>query len=157
MRLLSITALCTFAVDQALKWLVVQYLDLIRRDLIEVWPPYLEFRMAWNTGINFGLFNTNRWVLISVALAIAAWVLIWVWREKADWRAQISAGLLIGGALGNVLDRLVYGAVADFLNMSCCGIENPYAFNVADIAIFAGAFGLLLFTGKPQPKGRKTP
>jgi signal peptidase II len=61
---------------------------------------------------------------------------------------------LIGGAIGNVIDRIAYGAVADFLNMSCCGIENPYAFNVADIAIFAGALGLVLFTGTPG--GNKT-
>ncbi|BBU58037.1 hypothetical protein KU6B_43020 [Mameliella alba] len=62
----------------------------------------------------------------------------------------ISAGFLIGGALGNVIDRLVYGAVADFLNMSCCGIDNPYAFNVADIAIFIGAFGLILFPSRKK-------
>ncbi len=65
---------------------------------------------------------------------------------------QLSAGLLVGGALGNVVDRLAYGAVADFLNMSCCGIENPYAFNVADIAIFAGAAGLVLFAGLRQDR-----
>ncbi len=74
---------------------------------------------------------------------------------------MISAGLLVGGALGNVIDRVIYGAVADFLNMSCCGIENPYSFNIADIAIFAGALGLVLFMGKPTPsaptKRRKTP
>ena len=64
------------------------------------------------------------------------------------------AGLLIGGALGNVVDRVLYGAVADFLNMSCCGIENPFAFNVADVAIFAGAIGLVLFTGKAQAASR---
>ena len=57
------------------------------------------------------------------------------------------AGLLIGGALGNVVDRLLYGAVADFINMSCCCISNPYAFNVADIAIFIGAFGVVLWGG----------
>ena len=62
--------------------------------------------------------------------------------------------MLIGGALGNVVDRVVYGAVADFLNMSCCGIENPFAFNVADVAIFVGAIGLVLFTGKDKPAGR---
>ena len=50
--------------------------------------------------------------------------------------------VLVGGAIGNVIDRIIYGAVADFLNMSCCGFNNPYAFNVADIAIFAGAIGL---------------
>ena len=58
--------------------------------------------------------------------------------------------MLIGGALGNVIDRIVYGAVADFLNMSCCGFDNPFAFNVADIAIFIGAFGLILFTGEKK-------
>ena len=78
--------------------------------------------------------------------------------------AQLSGGLLVGGALGNVVDRVAYGAVADFLNMSCCGIENPYAFNVADIAIFAGALGLVIFAkgsegrratgGKPPGKTR---
>jgi signal peptidase II len=58
---------------------------------------------------------------------------------------------LLGGALGNVVDRLIYGAVADFLNMSCCGIDNPYAFNVADIAVFAGAIGLVLAPGAKNP------
>jgi signal peptidase II len=63
---------------------------------------------------------------------------------------------LVGGALGNVVDRVLYGAVADFLNMSCCGIENPYAFNVADVTIFVGAFGLILFGGKTQDKSGKS-
>ncbi len=157
MRILALTAIFTFALDQASKWLVVQWLDLINRGEIEVLPPFVQFRMAWNTGINFGLFATSQWVLIAIALAISGWVLWWIGREKPGRMGQISAGLLVGGALGNVIDRIVYGAVADFLNMSCCGIENPYAFNVADIAIFAGAIGLVLFTGKPTPKRRKTP
>ena len=58
-------------------------------------------------------------------------------------------------AMGNVVDRLLQGAVADFLNMSCCGIENPFAFNVADVAIFVGAIGLVIFTGKSKPAGRR--
>ena len=57
-------------------------------------------------------------------------------------------GLLIGGALANVLDRVIYGYVLDFLNMSCCGINNPFVFNLADVFIFAGAIGLVLFEGK---------
>jgi signal peptidase II len=60
----------------------------------------------------------------------------------------------VGGALGNVVDRLAYGAVADFLNMSCCGIDNPYAFNVADIAIFFGAVGLILFAESGRNGGK---
>jgi signal peptidase II len=151
MRIAIITATIIFVLDQATKLIIVQGMNLIERGVIEVLPPFLTFRMAWNTGINFGLFSNQaefmRWVLIAVALAISAWVWIWIRKEGAGRWAQISAGLLIGGALGNVIDRIVYGAVADFLNMSCCGIENPYAFNVADISIFAGAFGLILFTG----------
>jgi signal peptidase II len=55
----------------------------------------------------------------------------------------MSLGLIIGGALGNALDRAIFGAVMDFLNMSCCGIRNPYTFNIADIFIFAGVFGVI--------------
>jgi signal peptidase II len=161
MRIAIITATIIFVLDQVTKLIIVQGMNLIERGVIEVLPPFLTFRMAWNTGINFGLFSNQadfmRWVLIAVALAISVWVWIWIKREGAGRWAQISAGLLIGGALGNVIDRIVYGAVADFLNMSCCGIENPYAFNVADISIFAGAFGLILFTGgkdTPKPGGK---
>jgi signal peptidase II len=164
MRILTLTAIATFAIDQASKLAVVHGLNLIDRGVIDVWPPYLTFRMAWNRGINFGLFAHNadvvRWVLVALALAISAWVWWWIRREEQSLRVQIAGGLLIGGALGNVIDRILYGAVADFLNMSCCGIENPYAFNVADIAVFAGAIGLVLFAGgkadgaKPA---RKTP
>ena len=148
----------TFAVDQLSKVLVVHWLDLISRGVIEVWPPFLVFRMAWNRGINFGLFAHDadlvRWVLVVVSLIISAWVWVWIRRENPGRWAQISAGLLIGGALGNVIDRVIYGAVADFLNMSCCGIDNPYAFNVADIAIFAGAIGLVVFTGGSNTKAK---
>jgi len=161
MRLVPLTALVVFALDQATKLGVVFGLDLINRGAIDVWPPFLVFRMAWNTGINFGLLSGDaevmRWVLIAVALVISAWVWVWVRRDGGGRWMQIAAGILIGGALGNVVDRVAYGAVADFLNMSCCGIENPYAFNVADIAIFAGAIGLVLFGGtpaKPPPKAR---
>jgi signal peptidase II len=61
--------------------------------------------------------------------------------------------MVIGGAIGNVFDRLLYGAVADFLNMSCCGFENPYSFNVADISIFIGAVGLILLTNDAPRTG----
>ncbi|WP_291738692.1 signal peptidase II, partial [Bradyrhizobium sp.] len=76
------------------------------------------------------------------------------WRAFAYACAGLAAGLLIGGALGNVVDRVLYGAVADFLNMSLPGWQNPYSFNVADISIFAGALGLVLM---PQPKTTETP
>jgi signal peptidase II len=153
MRAFVLTAIVIFVLDQALKWLVVVRLDLINRGVIDVWPPFLTLRMAWNRGINFGLFGDYdlRWVLIAVALAICVWVVTWA-RSDRRWPVQVAGGLLVGGALGNVIDRITWGAVADFLNMSCCGIANPYAFNIADIAIFAGAFGLILVSG-----GKKDP
>jgi signal peptidase II len=79
-----------------------------------------------------------RWGLIVISVAISA-VLAWWARRRASVPIAWGAGLVIGGALGNAWDRVQYGAVADFLNMSCCGIANPFAFNVADIAIFCGA------------------
>ena len=146
------SAFWTFIADQLIKYFVVHALNLRVLGALDVVPPYLNLRMAWNFGINFGLFDTSRWVLIAIALAVSGWVLHWVRREGHNLRAKISAGLLVGGAIGNLVDRLIYGAVADFLNMSCCGIDNPYAFNVADIAIFIGAIGLVLFTHE-----KKTP
>ncbi|WGV15338.1 signal peptidase II [Fuscovulum ytuae] len=167
MKTAAITAAVIFVLDQVTKVAIVHGLNLIERGVIDVAPPFLTFRMAWNRGVNFGLLAHDadfmRWVLIAVAIAISLWVWLWVRREEPGRWAQISAGLLVGGALGNVIDRVVYGAVADFLNMSCCGIENPYAFNVADISIFAGAIGLILFTGgsdktaKGDPGKGKTP
>lgn len=146
-----VAGLVTFVLDQLSKLIVVHLMDLKSLGTIEVLPPVLNFRMAWNQGINFGLFassaETARWILIVLSLVISAWVVWWIRREGGSYWARLSAGLLVGGALGNVIDRVFYGAVADFLNMSCCGIDNPFAFNVADIAIFAGAIGLILFTG----------
>ncbi len=145
----------TFLADQVTKYLVVHWLDLRNRGEIDVLPPFLNFRMAWNRGVNFGLLDIGsdlmRWFLIGLALAIVVAVFFWIRKPGAGWHARLSAGILIGGALGNVVDRVLYGAVADFLNMSCCGIENPYSFNVADIAVFAGAFGLVLFAPADKP------
>jgi len=156
-RLAGWVALAVLVLDQASKYIVVHLMDLARLRSIDVWPPFLNFRMAWNYGVNFGLFAgegaLTRWVLIGLSVAICVWVWVWVRKEGPGRRAQVSAGMLIGGAVGNVVDRIAYGAVADFLNMSCCGIDNPFAFNVADVAIFAGAFGLVLFSGgKAAPK-----
>ena len=154
MRLILWFAVAVFLIDQASKYYVVHVLELATVRAIDVFPPYLNFRMGWNRGINFGLFagysEALRWGLIALALAIVGWVIWWMRRAEQPRPALVSAGLLIGGALGNVVDRVLYGAVADFLNMSCCGIRNPYTFNVADIAIFAGAIGLILFTRDPE-------
>jgi signal peptidase II len=160
MRLTFWTGFWVFLLDQLSKYLVVHTLDLANVGRIEVLPPFLVFRMAWNMGVNFGLLSgaDMRWVLVAVAVVITAAVLIWVRREGGNRWAQIGAGLLAGGALGNVIDRIIYGAVADFLNMSCCGIDNPFAFNLADAGIFLGAVLLVIFGGKDESRpDHKTP
>ncbi len=154
MRLVAIVAGVVVALDQASKYVVVHLLHLDLRRAIDVWPPYLNLRMAWNDGVNFGLFGNEaalvRWGLVAVALAISAWIWRWIAQGRHPPLVRAAAGLVIGGALGNALDRVIYGAVADFLNMSCCGIRNPFAFNGADVAIFAGALGLVLLAGRAK-------
>ena len=155
MRIVFWTAFWIFLLDQATKYLVVHAMDLRSLGVIDLWPPFVNLRMAWNYGINFGILAgddpVTRWVLIAVALVIAGAVLWWVHTEPLGRWHRLAAGLLVGGALGNVIDRLIYGAVADFLNMSCCGFTNPYAFNVADIAVFVGAFGMVLLPSGKKP------
>lgn len=150
MRALALVAAIILVLDQASKFYVVHTLNLIEVGRIDVYPPFLNFIMAWNQGINFGVFASNadwaRWALIGVSLAISVAVVIWAARRGEHW-FSVGAGLVVGGALGNVIDRVQYGAVADFLNMSCCGINNPFVFNIADIAIFAGAALLILMSG----------
>ncbi|AUQ67917.1 signal peptidase II [Phaeobacter inhibens] len=148
-------AILALLADQISKYLVVRVMDVANRGGIDVLPPLLRFRYGENTGINFGLFgggtDTTRWILIGLSLVICVVLVIWIARLPANARMmQLSAGLVIGGALGNVVDRLLYGYVLDFLNMSCCGINNPFVFNVADIFIFAGAVGLILFDGRQK-------
>ncbi len=151
MRLVFWAGFWVFLADQASKYLVVHWMYLREVGSIDVLPPLLNLRMAWNYGINFGLFSGDsdqtRWILIPIAILIIAFVLYWLRKEEFGKIGLISAGILIGGALGNIIDRILYGAVADFLNMSCCGFSNPFSFNVADIAIFAGALGMVIFAG----------
>ncbi|MEM9433717.1 MAG: signal peptidase II [Pseudomonadota bacterium] len=149
MRLLSLMAILAFGIDQISKWLVVHVANLKTIGAIDVLPPLLNFRMGWNTGINFGLFGNSpeavRYVLIALAVVVSVGLFLWAMRDQRRQTTQVGAGLIIGGALANALDRVIYGAVADFLNMSCCGISNPFTFNLADVAIFAGAFLLIVF------------
>lgn len=153
MRLITIWAAVAFGIDQLSKLIVVHLLDLKTRLALDVLPPLLNFRMGWNRGVNFGLFaqdsDAARWVLIALAFAISGWLIHWA-RRLPRPLAQVSAGLIVGGALANALDRVIYGAVADFLNMSCCGIQNPFTFNIADVFIFAGAFGLIFFADESK-------
>ncbi len=145
MRIIFYSALVAFLIDQISKVAILFALDLPTLGHYDVFPPLLQFHMAWNYGINLGLFSEHgaaaRWVLIGLSVVISVAIVIWALRSKLTTYGFLSCGLLVGGALGNALDRVIYGAVVDFLNMSCCGINNPYAFNLADVLIFAGAIG----------------
>ena len=161
MRTIFWAGFAAFLADQLSKYLVVHTMELSRIRSIDVLPPLINFRYGENRGINFGLFgdgsDASRWILIGLACAICVGVLVWASRQTMSLWANISAGLLIGGALANVVDRLIYGYVLDFLNMSCCGINNPFVFNIADVFIFAGALGLIYFTGDTKKPAKATP
>ncbi|MEM9581526.1 MAG: signal peptidase II [Pseudomonadota bacterium] len=150
MRFLFLAALFGFLTDQLSKVWVMYGLNMQVGDELAILPPLLVFKFGWNPGINFGLFSgspdTARWILIALAIGISGFLIWWARRSLSRTVTFAGAGLIVGGALANALDRVLYGAVADFLNMSCCGINNPFIFNIADIWIFAGAFAIIIFT-----------
>ncbi|MDH3702576.1 MAG: signal peptidase II [Alphaproteobacteria bacterium] len=133
------------AVDQASKWFAYQaYLEESRT--IVVTGFFNIVLLVWNRGVSFGLFSDGspitKYVLIGVALAIS--VVLVVWLRRNDQRLTAAAiGLVLGGALSNVLDRIVHGAVVDFLDFHVAGYHWP-AFNVADSAIFVGVVLILI-------------
>ena len=134
--------------DQLSKWFVVFYLDLEQKLYLNLNNQFINFYMAWNKGINFGLLEgdstVQAYILTAISIIISLAFFVWL-RNSKRFLMQILASLVIGGALGNAIDRLLYGAVADFINVTCCGIRNPYSFNLADVFIFIGLIGLLIF------------
>lgn len=156
MRILFWSAFAAFLIDQASKYVVIHLWELWRVREIDVLPPFLNFRYGENRGINFGLGDgVSVWMLIILALAICAGILFWVTRTKLSRLAMGCAGMLIGGALANVVDRMIYGYVLDFLNNSCCGLKNPFVYNLADVFIFAGAIGLIFLVDDPKKPSKK--
>ena len=134
--------------DQLSKWFVVFYLELKHKLYLNLNNQFINFYMAWNKGINFGLFEGDSvlqaYILTAVAVVISIVFFIWL-KNSTSLFIQLLASLVIGGALGNAIDRLMYGAVADFINVTCCGLRNPYSFNLADTFIFMGLIGILIF------------
>jgi len=143
---LAVAAL-TCMLDQASKLYLVFVVDLANHPLRL--GPFLDFVLTRNTGISYGLFQTEgplgQWLLLGFK-AIAV-VLLWIWLSRSRSRlTALSLGLIIGGAIGNAIDRLAYGWVADFVFFHVSGANwrfNWYVFNLADVAIFAGVIGLL--------------
>jgi len=113
--------------------------------------PFFNLTMVWNEGIGLGLFGgSGAYVLSAVSIIVCAFLVYWMIKHKHDCLLQFSCALMIGGALGNVIDRLRFGAVADFLDFHAFGWHYP-VFNIADCAIVISVFLLLiqpLFKGK---------
>lgn len=147
-RLGLTTAAIVLLLDQALKlWLLFAF-DLASRGIVRL-TPFLDLVLVWNRGISYGMFQQDgalgRWVLLGLTAAAVAALLVWL--TRAESRVMVvSLGLIIGGAVGNAIDRLAYGAVADFvlLHLTTTSFSFKwYVFNLADAAIVAGVAGLL--------------
>lgn len=139
-----------FIVDQISK---LYFLDLMQQNPTGITvAPFFNLVMVWNTGVSFGMFSEdspNRaWTLIAVSFAVTAWLLWWLWRNQSGLVA-VSLGMIIGGAMGNVIDRYRFGAVFDFLDFHAFGWHWP-AFNVADCAIVVGVLLLLADGFRPR-------
>ena len=140
-RLGLLIATLVFAADQFSKYWILRVINLDEREPIQL-TPFLDLAMAWNKGVSYGLLSTHmQGLLVALSVAISIMLLFWL-RKATKPLAAASYGMLIGGALGNALDRLVNGAVADFVLLHW-GTFNWYIFNVADIAIVAGVVLLL--------------
>jgi len=142
-------ALAVLILDQISKFWVLEVFRLPERGSVEL-LPVLSLSMVWNRGVSFGLFQSDdagRWLLAAFSLIVAAALALWA--RKADRPILAAAlGLVIGGAVGNLIDRVRFGAVADFIDVSGLGVF-PWVFNVADSAITVGVILLLLDSLKP--------
>jgi signal peptidase II len=143
-----IVAALVCLIDQASKLYLLKVFDLAANGAIRL-GPFFDFILTRNSGISYGLFQTQgalgQWVLLGFkALAV---LLLWAWLSRAKARlTALALGLIIGGAIGNGIDRLAYGWVADFVffHISTASWRfNWYVFNLADVAIVAGVAGLL--------------
>ncbi|MGH6818707.1 MAG: signal peptidase II [Methylovirgula sp.] len=147
----ALVAIAVFALDQANKlWLIFGY-DLGARQPVRL-TPFLDLVFAKNSGISYSLLRAHsalgRWSLFALAIVATGLLALWLWHAGTRTTA-LGLGLIIGGALGNACDRLVYGYVADFYHFHV-GSFSWYVFNLADVAICAGV-ALLLFEPLIRP------
>jgi signal peptidase II len=149
-RLGLLIATGVFALDQLSKFYILRIINLDEREPIQI-TPFLDLAMAWNKGVSYGLLTTHmQSLLVVLSLAITGG-LIYMLTSAEKALTAACYGLLIGGALGNALDRVLHGAVADFVLLHW-GSFNWYIFNVADIAIVAGVAALLYDTAFGKAK-----
>ena len=138
------------ALDQASKHWVLTGLDLPARISVPVVGP-LYLTMVWNQGVSFGLFRADieivRWVLTAFSLGVA--VMLGLWARKVDRPLMaVGLGLVMGGAIGNAIDRIRFGAVVDFLDVT--RLMFPWVFNIADAGITIGVIFLLLDSNRKE-------
>ena len=138
-------AAAVLVVDQAVKAWILEGLDLPLRLSVDLIGP-LRLTMVWNEGVSFGFLQARhdlaRWGLTAFALVVA--LALAAWARRADRRILgVALGLIIGGAVGNAIDRARFGAVVDFIDVSALGFF-PWVFNVADAAITIGVLLMLL-------------
>lgn len=154
-RLGAVIAAATLVLDQATKLGLLFAYDLPLRQPLTL-APFLELIVVWNRGVSYGLLQQEselgRWALVALALIASLALGAWMLRAGTALLAA-SLGLIVGGALGNAVDRAAYGAVFDFVHLHA-GRFSWYVFNVADAAIVAGVIGLVLdslVAQKPRP------
>ena len=143
-----IAAVITLIADQASKFWLVHVFDLAHRDPVRL-TPFFDLVLAWNIGISFGWFQNDsalaQFALMAVKAVAVIALAIWMARSRT-LLATIALGMIIGGAVGNAIDRIAYGAVVDFALFHLRIGEktfNWYVFNLADVAIVAGVIALL--------------
>jgi signal peptidase II len=159
LRLGVIAAIGVLVLDQASKFWLVRVFDIAHRGTVRL-TPFFDLVLAWNQGISFGWFQNDGAVaqIVLMAIKAIAVVVLAVWMARSHTLlATVSLGLIIGGAVGNAIDRFAYGAVVDFalLHVQIGGNTfNWYVFNLADVAIVAGVAALLYdsFWGIPAAK-----
>jgi signal peptidase II len=139
-------ALVVFGFDQLTKWIVTGPLHI--QDMEHFYLlPFFQFTYTQNNGISLGLLNatnpTGRWMLVGLTSAIAIGVAYWIGREKSQID-QAALGMVLGGALGNILDRTLHGYVVDFLDLHFGEFRPFLVFNVGDAAISIAVVILLL-------------
>jgi signal peptidase II len=160
-----ILAAVVIVADQISKYLILEVMNFSPLGCLQMigpcgfleLSPIFDLRMVWNRGVSFGLLRADadlaRWGLVVLSLVISG-VFLWWLKDASRKLTAISLGLVVGGALGNVIDRIRFGAVADFLDFSMDGRFFPWVFNVADAAITVGAILLaadMLFFSETEP------
>ena len=149
-------ALIVFVADQVSKWIMLLVVDLPAVGSIGV-LPFFSFTLVYNKGISMGMALDQvlgRWGLVALMVAITVWLFFWLRKAKTLPEA-LAVGAIIGGSIGNIVDRLVHGAVVDFLHFHSFG-KSFYVFNVADAAISVGVAILVIDSLRSLWKGPKT-